>query len=139
MPRIDDDNKLITIPGRVYYFDNGELHCYDTKRGEDIQIDGYDGVGSTWGIYIPWYDSASDCVFFVENAGGMEIASQTVYQVSNTHKALPMITLTGGYDDVDIDVTDDYIYLKGWVDEFSPVNLLVSIKVSHSVKYTPPV
>lgn len=120
-PNLTEEETLLTVPGRIYYFDNDQLHCYNTQSGEDTHISDY--YAGAWRTMKSWHDKDSDCVFLVENGGGNAVDFKTIYQLSNTNELKPLVTLTGLVGETDIDVNDDYIYLDGLVSETDPVNL----------------
>lgn len=126
MPNVTEENMLVKLPNRFYYFDGYDLHCYDTKSGLDTHIDDYAaGRGRTQDV---WYDPVSDCVFLVEDGSGMLISNLYLYRLAVNNELKTMIALTGGRGEIRIDVTDDYVYLDGWVDEYEPLNLSGAIK-----------
>lgn len=107
---------LITLPIRFYYFNDQELHCYNTKTGEDTLIvkdfqDETDGSKNI--IDDSWYDAGSDCVYINLRFSGMN----KIYQLTPGHKLNLMIALTGDMRDKLVEVTDDYVYLNGFPDD----------------------
>lgn len=120
LPRVDDEDILIKLHNRFYYIDEYNLHCYNTQRGEDTDLE---HLGIKDRIKSIWYDKDSDCLYFLFDEGGMKIASETLFRVSNDNKLTSMVTLTGDLDEVTTEVTEDYVYLKGFVDEYFAVNI----------------
>lgn len=124
MPNVAEENMLISVPGRFYYFDNdNNFHCYNKSTSEDTLIEYFNRFNGFGGVSDAWYDSSSDCVYFIEWSRGLELETVTVYKLPLTNDPMAMLEVEGMVGDVDYKVTDDYVYFKGYVNEDSDVNI----------------
>lgn len=114
MPKLADEDKLITLQNRFYYFDGDELHCYNTKTGEDTNIEDY--FIPSYRTAAKWYDSASDCVFITAHEGGTIGDVQTVYRLSKDNTLKSVISLSEGEFDMNVEPDGDSVHIYGYVD-----------------------
>lgn len=124
MPNVAEENMLISVPGRFYYFDDDDnLHCYNKNTSEDTQIEYFNRFNGFGGVSDAWYESNSDCVYFIEWSRGLEFESVTVYKLPQNNNPMAMLEVDGIVGDVDYKVADAYVYFKGYVNEESDVNI----------------
>lgn len=118
-PKVEVEDMLITVPGRFYYFDEDELHCYNTKSGEDALIVKnftYETGSSKYRIVDVWHDAATDRVYMNLDQSGTQIQNKLIYQLTPDYSMEEIIALTGDIGDVLVDVTDDYVCLNGFIE-----------------------
>lgn len=125
MPKVAEEDILIKVPNRFYYFDDYDLHCYNTKNGTDTHINDFEGSRARTDA---WYDPISDCVFFILDTSGTMISNKWIYRLTDNNILEEIIELTESPEGLEVKVSDDYVYLKGYVDECIPYRVPGAVK-----------
>ena len=119
-PDVAKENMLINIPGRFYYFEEDELHCYNSQSREDALITKdfmYETGSSKYRITDVWHDATTNNVYINLDQSGTQIQNKYIYQLAPDYSMEEIIGLTGDISDVLVDVTDDYVCLNGYIED----------------------